>query len=412
LAGDKVIGTEIQKPVPEASAQTIPADATGAAANSPIDSPVQAKEATQTPGQEQAPQQQAQAKAPPLTAKEAREFTSAGKRIHSEITYRGIDWLVNSAIGVSFAYWASRTKSGEKYFNKPVSGFFQKVLKPFLKTPTATEEGAKWGTMFAGIMAGGTVIIPPLMVMENKKVKKSIVRWLDEKIYGKEAVESDPKFAEVYHAIDDEPRKGFAIGMASRLIAIAPLIAAASIPATNKPLIKYLYDPIGKGTKWLAAKVGIKPGRMAIEGAMEHIEGDPNIAKKFQSNWDFLHRTIGFDFGLTIFYSIFHQIAYNSLAAMGMKKEDTTPHSSRLRDVLEDTLQHDPLLVNEDRYTPPIPPHTHPAPGEKQFTSAITRKNPLDAALDKGKAPTDSFASKISAEEMAKEGQALDRTPL
>lgn len=370
--------------------------------------------ASASPVPAQSPEK-AQEKTAPLTEKEASEFVSAGKKIHTEITYRGIDWLVNSAIGVSFAYWAARTKHGEKYFTKPVSGFFQKILKPVLKTPTAVEEGAKWGTMFAGIMAGGTVIIPPLMVMENKKVKKSIVRWLDEKIYGKEAVATDPKFAEVYHAIDDEPKKGFAIGMASRLIAIAPLIAAASMPATNKPLIKYLYDPIGKASKWTAERIGIKPGRMALEGAMEHIEGDPNIAKKFQSNWDFLHRTIGFDFGLTIFYSIFHQIAYNSLAAMGMKKTEGIQSKTTALSTIEDALQHDPLLVNEDRYIPPVPPHTHPekeAAQGKQFTAGIAPKNALGTALEKGKAPAGSFTQKISAEELSKEAQTLDRTSL
>lgn len=246
---------------------------------------------------------------------------TAGRRIHNEITYRGIDWILNSTVGVAFAYWSARTKSGEKYFGKPVSGFFKKILRPLLKNEKSVDEGAKWGTMFAGIMAGGFTIIPPMMVMESKKIKKGIIRWLDEKIYGKEKVANDPQFAQCYRDIDDEPHKDFATGMAARLIAIAPLIAAASTPAVNKPLIKYLYDPIGKLSKWITHTLRINPGKMAIEGALERVEGDPNLPKTFQSNWDFLHRTIGFDFGLTIFYSIFHEIAYKGLAAFKHKKD-------------------------------------------------------------------------------------------
>ncbi|MDE3038537.1 MAG: hypothetical protein KGJ21_08840, partial [Pseudomonadota bacterium] len=232
--------------------------------------------------------------------------------------------------------------------------------RPLLKNEKAVEEGAKWGSMFASIMAGGTAIIPPLMALENKKVKKSVIRRLDEKIYGKETVENDPKFEESYCRIDEEPKKGFVTGMAARMIAIAPLITVASLPATNKPLIKYMYDPIGRGSKWLVGKIGIKPGKMLAEGAMERIEGDPGIPKKFQSNWDFLHRTIGFDFGLTIFYSIFHEIAYKALAALGVEKEE---------------LHIESAIAGPSAPAPPCPPpfapHQKLAPPPASYTEKL-----------------------------------------
>jgi hypothetical protein len=253
-------------------------------------------------------------------------FVSTGYRIHNEITYRGIDWLLNSTVGVATTYWAARTPSGEKYFQKPVSNFFKKVLAPVLKEEKNLAEGAKWGTSFASIMAGGFAIIPLMTFMEDKKHKRKAVRRMDEILYGKEAVANDPKFEESYCRIDDEPRKNFMTGMAARFIAIAPLIAVASIPATNKRLIKYIYDPIGNTTKKVAQILGIKPGEKMMNpvfGKMEHLDGDPNTPKQMQSNWDFLHRTIGFDFGLTVFYAILHEMSYKSLAKRFAKPEES-----------------------------------------------------------------------------------------
>lgn len=247
---------------------------------------------------------------------------TAGLKIHNEVTYRGIDWLLNSSIGVAFCYWQARTHSGEKFFNKPVSSFFKTILKPVFKTPQGLEEGSKWGTMFTGIMAGGTLIIPPMMLMENRNVKKKVVRQLDEMMYGKDEVADNPEFKKCYESIDKEPEKTFSTGMIARLMAITPLIAASSTPAINMRLMKYIYDPIGNLSERAASAVGIKPSAEMLEkGAMELLDGNPKSIPQFQNNWDFLHRTIGFDFGLTIVYSFLHELAYKSLAAIGMKKD-------------------------------------------------------------------------------------------
>jgi hypothetical protein len=283
---------------------------------------------------------------------EKKEFVSTGWKVHNELTYRVIDWLVNSSVGVAFAYWSSRTPTGEKYFQKPVSNVFKKILAPALKNDVAAiNEGAKWGTMFTGIMAGGFTIIPPMMAMENKNNKKKIVRAIDEKIYGKDAVENDPKFAECYENIEEEPKMGLGIGLASRVLAILPIIALATIPATNKPLIKYIYDPIAKASKWTAKKIGIKPSKDMLDplkGAMEHLDGDPKSPRQMQSNWDFLHRMIGFDFGLTLVYAVLHEAAYKGLAAIGVKKTDE-PTTNKTLTAVREAAAYDPLLPMEDK---------------------------------------------------------------
>ncbi len=250
---------------------------------------------------------------------------TAGHKIHNEITYRGIDWLLNSAVGVASTMWTDRSEMGKKWFSEPVTKGFEVILKPFLKNPAQLKEGATWGRRFSSIMVGGFTIIPVMMFMENKKVKKDVVRWLDEKVYGEDEVKKNPDFQACYDAIDKEPDKKFGAGIVSRFIAIAPLITAASIPASNMWLMKHLYNPIGNFSKRCASKLGIKPkSKWWAEGAMEHIDGNPKTPKQFQNNWEFLHTTIGFDFGLTIAYAILHEMSYKALAAIGMKKDDTS----------------------------------------------------------------------------------------
>lgn len=278
-----------------------------------------------------------------LAVPKRKHFVSHGHRMHNEITYRIVDWLVNSTVGVAMTYWASRTKSGEKYFGQYVGGAFKKVLSPMFKNEENLMKAVEGGKSITSIMAGGFTIIPVMMFLENKKHKKGIIRWLDEKIYGKDTVAKDPKFQEAYDKIDEEPRKGFATGMAARFLALAPIIAITVYPKTHTALTKYLYDPIGKGTQWLAAKAGIKPIRtlekeiMVKRGnamVMEKVLPDHSLQMPANgksappgdvlSNWDFLHRNIGFDFGLTIFYAVLHEIAYKTLAkkrADSVKKE-------------------------------------------------------------------------------------------
>ena len=345
----------------------------------------------------------------PQAEPDKKPFVSAGKTIHNEITYRGIDWLVNSAVGISFAYWSSRTHSGQKYFTKPVTNFFKTILKPVMKSEQSLEEGAKWGTMFASIMAGGTTIIPVMMAMENKTNKKGIIKWLDEKWYGKEAVANNPQFEESYKAIDNEPHKSFAIGMASRFAALAPLIAMSVYSPTNKVLIKHVYDPIGTGSKWVAKKVGIKPSAEMLDplkGALEHIEGDPNIPKRMMSNWDFLHRTIGFDLGLTFLYSFLHEVAYKGLAKMGVKETDNDTQKGQQFTPSGIQITSPASIAPEIDLIEHSSPLMEKVPAQQSFASKVKPKTNMLAE------PSGLHTERLVTKELAEDAHVWDRANL
>lgn len=324
-----------------------------------------ATNATQIPAQAVAPSPEKAQEAAPEPAKDGKEFVSAGKKIHNEITYRGVDWLVNSAVGVTFAYIAARTKVGKKYFSEPVAKGTRAIMRLFTKNPETIEKGAEGGMMFASIMAGGTAIIPVMMTLENKKNKKGIIKWLDEKWYGKEAVANDPKFQESYDAIDQEPHKSFGIGMASRFAALAPLIAITMTPSAHGFMGKQVYDRVANVSKWVSKKVGIKPSEEMLTPILNAKTGEKI------SNWDFLHHTIGFDVGLTFFYSFLHEAAYKAFAKLGMKETDTDKQAGQ-------------------QYTTSGAPITSPASFAVE-TSTVENTYPL---IEETK-PKQSFASKV-----------------
>ncbi|MCI5049114.1 MAG: hypothetical protein MRY32_02105 [Rickettsiales bacterium] len=226
-------------------------------------------------------------------------YVTGGERVFNEVTYRGVDWLLNSAAGVAFTYWAARTKAGEKYFGKPVYNFFHSGLKPFVKNEQKLDVAAGWGRAFAGIMFGGFVTIPPIMALEKNKL--GFVQKVDKMIYGEDQVKNDPRFAFAYEDIKNEPEKDFTGGIVTRFAAITPLIAASM--AFSPQLDKYMYAPIGKMSKAAAKNMGIE-GK-AMKARMQLDEDG-----KMVSDWDYLHQKIGFDFGLTIFYAYLHEFSY------------------------------------------------------------------------------------------------------
>lgn len=297
--------------------------------------------------------------------KPIRSFISIGEKIHNEITYRGVDWLMNSTFGVAFAYATSRTEWGRRIWNKPLNKFFTAVLEPVVKafngSKTALESSVGYGVMFLSIMFGGTVTIPPLMYLENPKNKVPFIKKLDTWIYGKDKVEHDPKFAHAYQEIKEQPKKDFGTGMKTRFIALAPLLAFTVHEPSHLFVKKHFYDYIAKGTKYIGNKIGIGKGEYWLKRSVEKLpfnlspsefekidslskneflakaELSPKNRKKMEAlsedelkkvlkstkedskNGNFLHDTIAFDFGLTIMYSFLHEIAYKLFA---QKKDD------------------------------------------------------------------------------------------
>lgn len=207
------------------------------------------------------------------------------------------------------------------------------------KNPAALKEGAKWGSLFTSIIVGGTAIIAPLVVLENKKNKKKIITHINNTVHGKETVQNDSRFAQELVDVENEPKKSFAVGMAARLIVLTPMIAATVHAGTNKQMIKYLYNPIAKFSKGTCEMLGIRPKGLMSRGVMEHAEGDLSKPATFFSDWDFIHRTIGFDVGLTTIYSFAHEATIKALASFGYKLTEDKKQAAEQKSLADAALQ-------------------------------------------------------------------------
>lgn len=250
--------------------------------------------------------------------KDDKAKSTPGKWGHWALTYLGGDWLLNSAVGVGFTYFTARTAFGKKYYVEPVSKGIKALLSPFFKQPETLEKAVSGGRDFLSIMVGGTAINPILTRLESHENKKAISKAIDTAIYGKDRVENDPKFQEAYDAIDKEPIKDMKSVWVSRLIALAPLYAAATNPRSyaylkhnDTPIIKYLsFDRISNFTRTTAEKIGIRPQKMMSTTMKNATTGETT------SNWKALHDYIGFDYGLTVYYAILHAISFSAVAQL------------------------------------------------------------------------------------------------
>ncbi len=250
--------------------------------------------------------------------------STPGKWGHWALTYLGGDWLLNSAVGVGFTYFTARTAFGKKYYVEPVSKGIRAALSPFFKQPETLEKAVGGGRDFLSIMVGGTAINPILTRLESHENKKAISKAIDTAIYGKDRVENDPKFKEAYDAIDQEPIKDTKSVWISRLIALAPLYAAATNPKSyaylkhnDTPIIKYVsFDRISNFTRTAAEKIGIRPAKMMATTMKNPTTGEVT------SNWKALHDYIGFDYGLTVYYAILHAISFSAVAKLFQTRRD------------------------------------------------------------------------------------------
>ena len=288
----------------------------------------------------------------PLDSKKRQATT--GEKIHWGLTYIGGDWILNSAVGVSFTFLTARTEVGKKYLIKPASEALEWLCSLFVKNPETVKKGVSGGLNFLSIMVGGTVINPILTTLEGHKHKKTISKFFDTLFYGKDKVAQDPKFQEAYENIDKEPLKDTKSVWISRFIALAPLLVIASTPkayefmkSNDVPLIKHLnFDSISNFTRKTAEKIGIKPKRL-----MERFEVNPTTGKSI-SDWQALHDFAGFDYGLTILYAVLHAVTFPAVAKVrhdmrhkkAEQKEmamlDVTPAAARL-ELPEPALTHE-----------------------------------------------------------------------
>lgn len=247
-----------------------------------------------------------------------RPFVSMGEHIHKWGTYLSVDWIFNATVGVAFAYWGKFTESGKKLWSGPISKMFNAILKPIIKDPGSLESSVGKGNMFMSIIAGGMFTIPPLMFLENSKVKKSIVKFFDRMIYGKDKVENDPKFQQAYDEIKEAPKKDFWTGMTSRFAALAPLLAIVLIPKTRDISNKIYFDHVANASETVATKMGF--------GAEKSFK---NVAlPEAKQRWKFIHEGVAMDAGLGIPYAILHAFFYNMFAGFkGKKKPADEPNA-------------------------------------------------------------------------------------
>lgn len=239
---------------------------------------------------------------------------TAGEKVFDEITYRGVNWILNSAVGVTFNYVTSRTEFGEKRISAPMTGFFRRTLRPFFKNPERLRNGAEWGKNFVSIMVGGFAIIPFIEALERNK--KAVVKSFDKAIYGEEKVQNDPIFEKAYAEIDREPEQSFGIGMVTRFLAIAPILAAV---VTFPQQLNKVYDFFGGISKWTAENV-LRIKATSLKNKIKPGEDGTKI-----NDWDWIHNKIGFDYSLTLVYAYLHEYLYKGFSDLfGKKKEADT----------------------------------------------------------------------------------------
>jgi hypothetical protein len=280
-----------------------------------------------TSAPEKAPQPPA-----PTADPNKKPFVSAGQHIHKWGTYFSVDWFFNAAVGVAFYYGTKYTHFGQKYWSAPIQGFFKNILKPLIKDEEALGKSAGKGGTFMSIIAGGMFTMPPLMVLEDKKNRISISKWLDETIHGKEAVANDPKFEASYKAIAEEPEKEFWTGMGARFTALAPLLAFVLVPAHQPGEPRKWFHPIsdvaGKffgtvadGSKWVAKKIGFseksfKPGITIENGEFKAVDA--------KYKWNDTHDAIAMDFGLDLPYAFLHSVLFGAFTLGKTKDKSAT----------------------------------------------------------------------------------------
>jgi hypothetical protein len=265
---------------------------------------------------------------------------TAGEKVFDEITYRGVDWALNSTIGVAMTYAATATPQGRRFFGQHLVNGWKWLIRP-ISSPEKLTVYAERLRDFTTIMIGGFSIITIIMGLE--KNKKPIVKSLDEKIYGEDAVKNDPRFAAAYEEIGKEKEQGFLVGMVTRVAALVPLIYGHT--KFKGTLSRYLYEPIAKMSLWTAETVGIKPKKM-LETIT--IEGEET------TKWNFLHNTIGFDFGLCIFYAYLHEFLYKRVAnILGDKSENAHSEPMPLNATANPTTFTDESKLSKSEYRAP-----------------------------------------------------------
>jgi hypothetical protein len=292
------------------------------------------------------------AKAPEAAPKKDSKFVSWGQFGKHWATYFGVDWFFNAACGVGFAYVSKFTKIGQTLW----SGWVQKSWKWLLSKPVFSKifkddeslaYGVDVGATFNDIIIGGMTTIPVLKFLEKPSVNIGVTRWLDEKIYGKEAVANDPKFEASYEVMANAPPKDTWAGITSRFAALAPLLAWV-LPKGNdfrgfKTILEfrktYFDDWIGSFSQKCWRKLGFSEASFKDGTKMENGE---LIKASAADKWNYVHNNaFALDFGLGWPYAILHSFFYNMFSGWRGKPPEpaTAPATAKTTATPEATPQ-------------------------------------------------------------------------
>lgn len=300
-------------------------------------------------------------------------FVTAGERIHKWATYLSVDWVFNATMGALLAYWGKFTDSGQKLWSNPINNVLNFCLKPCFKNPNYFKEAVKQGNTFISIIAGGMLTIPPLLVLENVNVKKSLIKSIDRLIYGKAAVDNDPAFKQAYAEIQEAPKKGFWTGMGSRFAALAPLLALVIITPTKDFLVKRLFGPVGEKTKKIVSGIGLTEnrlfGKFGAAGAAER--------------WKYIHEeALAMDLSFGLPYAVLHSITYNLFSKIKFGK-----HKDKEADKSIQSPASSPIEIADIETRPAtqfaakaakIP--SHASPQETYAQTVAARRNEMQTA--------------------------------
>jgi hypothetical protein len=266
---------------------------------------------------------------PPSVAAGGDVPMTAGQRIYKTATYLSVDWVWNGICGAAFSDFAKYNDKGIKYWGNPTQKGFDWTFEHLFNVKDGAQRASsvKNTCTFTNIIIGGMMTLPPLLVLENQRVKRGAVEWIDRRIYGDDAVEHDAMFHNAYEAMANEPKKDFKIGMVARFAALAPLLASVVLEPTKTDLKNNYFTPIAKGTEGVAHAIGFSPE--SFVGHMPSSMQDNPITR--QERWNYLHNdSLAMDWGFGLPYAAMHSFWYDRFAAwMAPHKEPSINASEK-----------------------------------------------------------------------------------
>lgn len=175
-----------------------------------------------------------------------------GEGLFNTFTYTVVGYFGVTAFSV-FMTWLLRDSN--TILRTKFEGLVQGVTNYFTRNHTDPEKIAAITSKvnsnmnIAALFTGGTIVsVLPIKWLEDNK--SPIVQKIDEKLYGKEAVENDPTLIKAHNEMEEVPKQSWGSVLASRLTAFGATYASSFA--------------FGDASSWLGKKKGVSIDRMAV----------------------------------------------------------------------------------------------------------------------------------------------------